>query len=65
MTNDVPLLFQKTVLQVEYRTLSRVREQFPKKSNHKAVVYVEVQMTKVLNEIDEIDKKLNHEKKVI
>ena len=60
MTPDVPLLFQKTVLQVEYRTLSRVREQFPKKSNHKAVVYVEVQMTKVLNEIDEIDKQLNH-----
>ena len=60
MTNDVPLLFQKTVLQVEYRTLSRVREEFPKKSNHKAVAYVEVQMTKVLNEIDEIDKKLNH-----
>ena len=60
MTNDVPLLFQKTVLQVEYRTLSRVREEFPKKSNHKAVTYVEVQMTKVLNEIDEIDKKLNH-----
>ena len=60
MTPDVPLLFQKTVLQVEYRTLSRVREEFPKKSNHKAVVYVEVQMTKVLNEIDEIDKKLNH-----
>jgi len=60
MTNDVPLLFQKTVLQVEYRTLSRIREQFPKKSNHKAVAYVEVQMTKVLNEIDEIDKKLNH-----
>jgi len=60
MTPDVPLLFQKTVLQVEYRTLSRVREEFPKKSNHKAVVYVEVQMTKVLNEIDEIDKKLNY-----
>ena len=60
MTNDVPLLFQKTVLQVEYRTLSRVREHFPKKSNHKAVVYVEVQMTKVLNEIDEINKNLNH-----
>lgn len=60
MTNDVPLLFQKTVLQVEYRTLSRVREQFPKKSNHKAVAYVEVQMTMVLNEIDTIDKKLNH-----
>ena len=57
MTPDVPLLFQKTVLQVEYRTLSRVREQFPKKSNHKAVVYGEVQMTRVLNEIDEIDKK--------
>ena len=62
MTPDVPLLFQKTVLQVEYRTLSRVREQFPKKSNHKAVVYVEVQMTRVLNEIDEIDKKLNQKK---
>ena len=60
MTNDVPLLFQKTVLQVEYRTLSRVREEFPKKSNHKAVVYVEVQMTMVLNEIDAIDKKLNY-----
>lgn len=62
MTNDVLLLFQKTVLQVEYRTLSRVREEFPKKSNHKAVVYVEVQMTRVLNEIDEIDKKLNQKK---
>lgn len=60
MTPDIPLLFQKTVLQVEYRTLSRVREEFPKKSNHKAVVYVEVQMTKVLNEIDEINKQLNH-----
>ena len=60
MTNDVPLLFQKTVLQVEYRTLSRVRDQFPKKSNHKAVSYIEVQMTKVLNELDEIDKKLNY-----
>ena len=60
MTNDVPLLFQKTVLQVEYRTLSRVRDQFPKKSNHKAVAYIEVQLTKVLNEIDEIDKKLNY-----
>lgn len=60
MTNDVPLLFQKTILQAEYRTLSKVREQFPKKSNHKAVTYVEVQMTRVLNEIDEIDKKLNY-----
>lgn len=60
MTNDVPLLFQKTVLQVEYRTLSRVREQFPKKSNHKAVSYIEVQMTMVLIEIDKIDKKLNY-----
>ena len=60
MTNDVPLLFQKTVLQVEYRTLSRVREQFPKKSNHKAVGYIEVQMTMVLIEIDKIDKKLNY-----
>lgn len=65
MTNDVPLLFQKTVLQVEYRTLSRVREQFPKKSNHKAVAYVEVQMTRVLNEIDEIDKKLNYGRYII
>lgn len=60
MTNDVPLLFQKTVLQVEYRTLSRVREEFPKKSNHKAVDYIEIEMTRVLNEIDEINKKLNH-----
>lgn len=60
MTEDIPLMFQKTVLQVEYRTLSRVREQFPKKSNHKAVAYVEVQMTRVLNELDEIDKKLNY-----
>ena len=60
MTNNVPLLFQKTLLQVEYRTLSRLREQFPKKSNHKAVAYIEVQLTKVLNELDEINKKLNH-----
>lgn len=35
------------------------QKQFPKKSNHKAVAYVEVQMTMVLNEIDAIDKKLN------
>jgi hypothetical protein len=60
MTPDTTLIISKTLLQVEYRTLSRVREQFPKKSNHKAVAYVEVQMTRVLNEIDEIDKKLNY-----
>lgn len=60
MTEDIPLMFHKTILQKEYRTLSRVREEFPKRSNHKAVAYVEVQMTRVLNEIDEINKKLNH-----
>jgi len=59
MTPDILLLFQKTVLQVEYRTLSRVREQFPKKSNHKAVVYVEKEMTRVINELDFINQQLN------
>jgi|LakMenEpi03Aug12_release.lakeMendotaPanAssembly.Ray.scaffolds.fasta_scaffold00187_64 hypothetical protein len=59
MTPDIPLLFQKTVLQVEYRTLSRVREEFPKKSNHKAVVYVEKEMTRVINELDSINHQLN------
>jgi hypothetical protein len=59
MKPDIPLLFQKTVLQVEYRTLSRVREEFPKKSNHKAVVYVEKEMTRVINELDSINHQLN------
>jgi hypothetical protein len=39
--------------------LSKVREKFPKKSNHKAVVYVEKEMTRVLNEIDFINQQLN------
>jgi hypothetical protein len=39
MTNDIPLLFQKTMLEIEYRTLSRVRDEFPRKSNHRAVEY--------------------------
>jgi hypothetical protein len=59
MTPDTTLIISKTLFQVEYRTLSKVREKFPKKSNHKAVVYVEKEMTRVLNEIDFINQQLN------
>jgi hypothetical protein len=59
MTPDTTLIISKTLLSVEYRTLSKVREQFPKKSNHKVVVYVEKEMTRVLNEIDSINQQLN------
>lgn len=58
MINDTPLLIQKTLLQVECRTLSRVREEFPRKSNHKAVVYIEKELTRLVKEIDEINKKV-------
>ena len=58
MINDTPLLIQKTLLQVEYRTLSRVREEFPRRSNHKAVVYIEKELTRLVKEIDEINKKV-------
>jgi hypothetical protein len=47
------------MLEIEYRTLSRVREEFPRKSNHKAVDYIEKELYNVINEIDHINRKLN------
>ena len=59
MTNEFPLELQKIILQAEYRTLSRVREEFPRKSNHKATVYIEKELSAILDKINEIDNKLN------
>ena len=59
MTNEFPLELQKIIFQAEYRTLSRVREEFPRKSNHKATVYIEKELSVILDKINEIDNKLN------
>jgi hypothetical protein len=58
MTNDIPLLFQKTMLEIEYRTLSRVRDEFPRKSNHRAVEYIEKELCRILDELKIINDKL-------
>lgn len=60
MTEDIPLMFHKTILQKEYRTLSRVREEFPRRSNHKAVIYIEKELTRLVKEIDKINQELNN-----
>lgn len=61
MTEDLPLIFHKTILQKEYRTLSRVREEFPRRSNHKAVIYIEKELTRLVKEIDKINQQLKYE----
>ena len=53
---------KKTILRVEYGTLSRVREEFPRKSNHKAVTYIEKRLTVIIEEIDKINKEFEMDK---
>lgn len=62
MTSDAPLIISKTLLKIEYRTLSRLREEFPKVSKHKAVVFIEKEFIRILGEIQDIDEKLKYKR---
>lgn len=62
MISDAGLLISKTLLQIEYRTLSRLREEFPRVSKHKAVVFIEKEFVRILGEIQDVDEKLNYKR---
>lgn len=62
MISEAGLLISKTLLQIEYRTLSRLREEFPRVSKHKAVVFIEKEFVRILGEIQDIDEKLNYKR---
>ena len=50
-------VIRKIMLRVEYRTLSEVSEQFPKKSVHPAMSYINNQMRDILKEIQDLTDK--------
>ena len=62
MISEAGLLISKTLLQIEYRTLSRLREEFPRVSKHKAVVFIEKEFVRILGEIQDLDEKLKYKR---
>jgi hypothetical protein len=48
---------RKIMLRVQYKTLSELSEKFPKKSIHPVMKHIDREMTIVLSEIENLNKK--------
>jgi hypothetical protein len=58
MTNE-EIIIQHTkvlILREKYRTLSEVCELFPKDSAHRAYLYMQIKMEKILEELERMQK---------
>jgi len=53
--SKLEVVLLKAELNVRYRTLSEIREQFPRNSKYRACEYIEKEMAKVLAEIEKIN----------